>query len=147
LFFKTWYRLREFVEIAWPLLIVGSVILALAQYYSITGILNEALSPLTVGLLGLPVVTGMTLIFGVLRKELSLLMLIQALGTAEIASVMTSQQIVTFTIFVMFYVPCVATIGILMKETGTRVTAYATVATLVLAVAAGVLTRLAFGLF
>jgi len=70
--------------------------------------------------LGLPVVVGVTLIFGVLAKELSLVLLYAALGTSDIISVMSTTQILTFTLFVTFYVPCVATIAAQIREIGWR---------------------------
>ena len=84
---------------------------ALPIYYYV----NAGLSPLT-ALLGLPAVVGTTLIFGVLRKELALIMLTQAIGTTEILTVLTQQQILTFTIFITFYIPCVATMAVLSRE-------------------------------
>jgi ferrous iron transport protein B len=94
---KTWLRMKEFIFIAWPLLIAGSTILSLLQYYKADILINNFFSPLT-SLLGLPLVVGTTLIFGILRKELSMLMLIQAIGTSNIATVMSATQIMTFTI-------------------------------------------------
>jgi ferrous iron transport protein B len=82
-------------------------------------LINNLFSPLT-SLLGLPLVVGTTLIFGVLRKELSMLMLIQALGTVNVVSVMSTTQIMTFTIFIIFYIPCVATIAVLWREIGSK---------------------------
>ncbi len=84
---------------------------------------------------------GLTLIFGVLRKELSLLMLAQALGTTNIHSVMTSAQIITFTLFVTFYLPCLATLASLVREVGRKLTAAAATALLVLAVVLSLLAR------
>jgi ferrous iron transport protein B len=60
--------------------------------------------------LGLPEAVGVPLIFGVLRKELSLVMLHQALGGGELKDVLTSIQMVTFSVFVVFYIPCLATL-------------------------------------
>jgi ferrous iron transport protein B len=77
---------------------------------------------------------GLTLIFGVLRKELSLLMLMQALGTNSVASVMSVAQILIFTLFVTFYLPCMATLASMFRELGWRLTAAAAAALLVLAV-------------
>jgi len=119
IFQKVWFRIREFVIIAWPLLIVGSIILGIIEYLNWENILNIIFSPLTM-LLGLPVVVGITLVFGVLRKELTLIMLMQALGTTNILSVMTPTQIMVFTIFITFYVPCVATIAMIFNELGLR---------------------------
>ena len=119
---KTWLRLREFIVVAWPVLIAGSVLLSLAEHYHWDTAVNHTLAPFT-SLLGLPEVVGTTLIFGILRKELSMIMLIQALGTPNILSVMTASQIVVFTLFVTFYIPCVATLAALVKETGWKLTA------------------------
>jgi ferrous iron transport protein B len=79
---ETWFRLTEFIKIAFPLIVVGSLAIKAAD---VSGLLNPAanlLSPITVAWLGLPVVTGVTLIFGVLRKELSLILLATLLAPA-----------------------------------------------------------------
>jgi ferrous iron transport protein B len=119
---KVWFRLREFVVLSWPLLIGGSVVLGMAEHWHWDHSINLALSPLT-GLLGLPVAVGTTLVFGVLRKELSMIMLVQALGTTAINQAMTTGQILVFTIFITFYIPCLATIAALAKEIGRKMTA------------------------
>ena len=129
---KTWWRLREFVLVAFPLLVVGSVVLSLVDFYGWQHGINAALSPFT-ALLGLPRSVGLTLIFGVLRKELSLLMLMQALGTTHVLGVMTAAQIVIFTLFVTFYIPCMATLASMARELGWRLTLAASGALLVLA--------------
>jgi ferrous iron transporter FeoB len=130
---KTWWRLREFVLVAFPLLVAGSAVLSLIEFYGWQQVINAALSPMTT-LLGLPRAVGLTLIFGVLRKELSLLMLMQALGTTNVASVMSVAQILIFTLFVTFYIPCMATLASMYRELGWRLTAAAATALLVLAV-------------
>ena len=137
---KTWLRMKEFILVAWPLLIVGSVILSLLEYYQADIAINKILSPLT-SLLGLPLVVGTTLIFGILRKELSMLMLMQALGTSNVAAVMSATQIMTFTIFIIFYVPCVATLAVLWREIGSKRTLFAVVFTFTLALILATLTR------
>jgi ferrous iron transport protein B len=137
---KTWWRLREFVLIAFPLLVVGSMLLSLVDYYGWQHSINAALSPLT-ALLGLPRSVGLTLIFGVLRKELSLLMLMQALGTTHVLSVMTAAQILIFTLFVTFYLPCLATLASLMRELGWRLTLAASGGLLALAIVVSLAAR------
>jgi ferrous iron transport protein B len=137
---KTWWRLREFVLVAFPLLVAGSAVLSLIEFYGWQQLINAALSPLT-ALLGLPRAVGLTLIFGVLRKELSLLMLMQALGTTQVASVMSVAQILIFTLFVTFYLPCMATLASMFREVGWRLTAAAAVALLALAVGVSLAAR------
>ncbi|RXL35203.1 ferrous iron transport protein B, partial [Citrobacter sp. AAK_AS5] len=68
--------MREFITIAWPLLVVSSVVLGLLEWFHAHDYINALLSPLTVTVLGLPAAVGMTLVFGVLRKELTLVMLV-----------------------------------------------------------------------
>lgn len=117
---KVWFRLREFIVLAWPILIAGSVILSLLDYFNLSQSINAILAPLTSGLLGLPDETGITLVFGVLRKELTIIMLGQALGTGDFASVMTTCQLVVFTVFTLFYIPCLATLAMLRAVIRTR---------------------------
>jgi ferrous iron transport protein B len=141
---KVWLRLREFIVVSWPLLVGGSCVLGLAEFWHWDRLINGGLSPLT-SILGLPSAVGVTLIFGVLRKELSMVMLVQALGTTNIHAVMSTTQILTLTIFVTFYIPCLATLAAMAKEIGRKLTAVAAAYSLVLATLLGVVTRLVGG--
>ena len=113
---QTWFRLAEFIKIAFPLIIAGSLALKLAEVLHLLEPIAGVLSPVTVGWLGLPAITGIALIFGVLRKELTLIMLATLLGTTNFALVLTPVQMVVFTLVAMLYIPCVATIAALVKE-------------------------------
>jgi len=144
---KTWLTLREFITIAWPLLIASSVVLGLLEWAQAHDDINAVLSPLTVWILGLPAAAGMTLVFGILRKELTMVMLVQALGTTHVDTVMTAAQLLTFTLFVVFYVPCVATVAVLARELGWRDTAWIAGLTIVSATAIALVGRIAFSIF
>ena len=138
---KTWLRVREFIYIAWPLLIGGSIVLSVLSYTGLDSYVNRVLSPLTL-LLGLPAAVGITLVFDILKKELSLVMLIQALGTSRLLDVLTKTQILTFSVFVIFYVPCVATLGVLAKEFGMKRMGYITAITVGIATFLALLVRI-----
>ncbi len=140
---KVWLRMKEFIVIAWPLLIIGSAALSLLKYWNAESFVNQLISPITL-LLGLPVAVGTTLIFGVLRKELSMIMLVQALGVTDVSTVMSGTQIMTFTIFVLFYIPCLATIAVLIKEIGSKRTVFAIIFTFFIAIILATLTRLIY---
>jgi small GTP-binding protein len=116
---KSWFRVREFVVEAWPLLIVGSAVLAMLNYLGLAFILNGLARPVT-WIMGLPSETGVPLIFGIFRKELSLIMLGQALGTMNFDTALTSAQMLVYATFVMFYLPCLATLAVLKRELGTK---------------------------
>ncbi len=120
---KTWIRLKDFVVVAWPLLILGSVLLGLMDHYGWTGAVNRILRPLT-ALLDLPPGLGVVLVYGLLRKELTMLMLFQVLGTQHPAGVLSAVQILSFTVFVVFYLPCLGTIGAMIREIGARRTVW-----------------------
>lgn len=112
---KTWFRLKDFFTYAWPLLVLGSAILGILDFFHWTEFLNQLFRPIS-WFLGLPEKVGVALVFGVLRKELSLLMLFQALGTENVLSVLSKAQLFIYGLFTMFYIPCLGTIGMLLKE-------------------------------
>lgn len=137
---NTWERSRDIVTIVLPLLVAGSVVLALLGHYGADAWINLALTPVTVWWLGLPMALGVPILFGVLRKELSLLMVFQALGTQELATVLDTTQIATFLVFLTFYVPCVSTFAMMLKLLGRRDALYSVTLSIgaALAVAAAV---------
>jgi ferrous iron transport protein B len=60
---------------------------------------------------------------------------------------MTEGQMLTFTLFVVFYVPCVATVAVMAKEFGWRDTAVISAFSVVLALVVGVAGRFGYALF
>jgi len=136
---QTWFRVAEFIKIAFPLIIVGSLVLKLAEVSGLLEPITTLLSPITVVWLGLPAITGVTLIFGVLRKELTLVMLATLLGTTNFAQVpgFGPIQMVVFTLVAMFYIPCIATIAALVKEFGWKKAYFITVFEIVFAIVLG----------
>jgi ferrous iron transport protein B len=117
---ETWRRSRDVLTIVMPLLVAGSVVLALLGHFGADRAINALLSPLTTAWLGLPAVLGVPLLFGVLRKELSLLMLFQALGTQDVGAVLDATQLMTLLLFVTFYVPCLSTFAVMARRLGAR---------------------------
>jgi ferrous iron transport protein B len=143
---KTYLELKSFVKFAWPLLVGGSVVLSLLQFLALDKVLNTAFSPLVVHGLGLPKPLGITLVFGFLRKELSLIMMLQALGVEykNLLTVITREQILVFTVFVSFFIPCLSTFAILWKETGKKIAFLSVGLSITVAVAISLLVRLLF---
>lgn len=117
---KTWAQTSDILTIVTPLLVGGSVVLALLSYMGADSIINTLFTPITGWWLGLPIVLGVPILFGILRKELSLLMIYQALGTFDISTHLDWVQITTFLIFLTFYIPCVATFAVMLKTLGRK---------------------------
>jgi len=95
-------------------------VLALLHHVGADAAINALLTPVTYWWLGLPVVLGVPILFGVLRKELSLLMIYQALGTFEVGTRLDWVQITTFLLFLTFYIPCISTFAVMLKTIGRR---------------------------
>jgi ferrous iron transport protein B len=134
---QTWFRLAEFIKIAFPLIIIGSLVIKLAEVFGLLEPIATMLSPVTVTWLGLPAIIGITLIFGVLRKELALIMLATLLGTTNFAQVLTPVQMVVFTLVAMFYIPCVATIAALVREFSWKKALFMTIFEVIFAILIG----------
>jgi ferrous iron transport protein B len=143
---KAWFRVREFIFEAWPVLIVGSIILAGMNFFSITPWLDKIFRPLTWAL-GMPSGVGTPLMFGIFRKELSLLMLAQAFGTTNFVHVLTPEQMIVFTVFVVFYIPCLATMVTIKNELGWKNVALISGLSILVALISALFLRLMFLVF
>jgi len=134
---KTFHRTKDFFIIAFPILLVTSLVLELLMTY---GLLDQILEPLgfiTVGLLGLPEVTIIALLFGILRKEMALQLLVVLFGTANFSLVMTSVQLFVFALVMATYIPCVSAMGVLFREFGTKDSIKITLGSLTIALLLG----------
>lgn len=143
---KTVFQLKSFIKFAWPILIAGSIVLSLFQFFEADRYFNTVLSPLVTGALGLPEELGITLVFGFLRKELSLIMMLQALGVdyQNLMTVISKEQIVIFTIFISFFIPCLSTFAILWREVGRKIAFLSAGISIAVAVSLAWLVRLLF---
>lgn len=116
---KTWSRTKDFVYVAFPIIIIGSIII---EVFAISGLMPyviSATSPIMTLWLGLPAVVVIPLIFGILRKELTLVLLSTTLATVGLGlESLTAVQMIVFTIVVMIYTPCLATVAACKKEFG-----------------------------
>jgi len=119
-FLQTWFRLKDFLYVAGPFVIISGIIIEGIHLAGWLPSIANFLSPITVKWLGLPAITGILLIFGILRKELILVMLAALLGTANFAQALSSVQMLTLALVSMLYIPCIATIAVLWWEFGWR---------------------------
>lgn len=115
---KTWVKTRDFIYVALPLIVVGSLAISAAETYGLIDPVVKVMKPITVELLGLPLEASIALIFGFLRKELALIMLMTYVGNIDLSSFMTVPQMIVFALVMTLYIPCVATLSALIKEYG-----------------------------
>ncbi len=121
---KTWHRFKDFVFVATPIVLGGSLVLGALYESEYIWKLSAPLSPVVEGWLGLPAVAGLTLIFAVLRKELALQLLVTLAivqygrGANNLLKFMNETQLFVYALVNTIYIPCVATIAVLGKELG-----------------------------
>jgi ferrous iron transport protein B len=113
---QTWARTKSLIFMVFPMYMAGTALVQGLYAYGWLNPVNNALSWLTTGWLGLPAAAGILLIFGAVRKELILLMAVAIFGT-NLAAHLTSAQLIVLALVGTIY-PCLATIGALMKEFG-----------------------------
>ncbi len=114
---QTWIRLKEFFTFAMPIIICANIVMELLILTNSIEPLSGFLNPLA-RFMGLPPLATVALIFGVFRKELTLIMLATFLGTTNFALMLSPQQIFIFGLVSVIYIPCVATIAALVRELG-----------------------------
>ncbi|MDR5694185.1 MAG: ferrous iron transport protein B [Armatimonadota bacterium] len=140
---KTWARFREFLVVALPLVMVGSIVLGGLYESGLIWKLSRPLAPVVEGWLGLPAVAGLTLVFAVLRKELALQLLVALAivrygpGAESLRAFLNGRQIFVYALVNTLYIPCIATIAVLARELGWRRALLISTFTVALAVAIG----------
>jgi len=118
---KAWAQFREFVFVATPIVVVGSIILGGLYESDLIWRLTAPMDPVIVGWLGLPSVAGLTLLFGLLRKEFALQLLVTlaiatvGLGARELSSFMSQTDIFVYALVNTLALPCISTLAVLAK--------------------------------
>jgi ferrous iron transport protein B len=119
IFKQTWVRTKEFIFKAMPIIVVLGIALEILLVFNALEPINTILSPVTVLWLGLPTVTGVFLIYGILRKELTLVLLSILANSLNLnlLELLTPIQMIVFSMVTMLYIPCFATIILIAKQT------------------------------
>jgi len=115
---QTWARTKSLIYIVFPTYIAGSALVQILYAVGVLKPLSDALYPLTVAWLGLPVKTGILLILGIVRKEFILLASVAVFGSTNLALSLTPVQLITLALIGILYIPCLSTIAALAKEFG-----------------------------
>jgi ferrous iron transport protein B len=140
---KAWLQFREFLFVATPIVVVGSLILGGLYESGWLVYLSEPLSPVVEGWLRLPAVAGLTLIVGMLRKELSLQLLValavatSGLAGAALTDLMDPTAIVVFALVNAIALPCISSVAVFWRRHGLRWTAAVIAASVALALVMG----------
>ncbi|MHB8090317.1 MAG: FeoB small GTPase domain-containing protein [Syntrophales bacterium] len=135
---KLYFRLKDFIVEAVPMIIFGVLLVGLLETAGLLKVLSQFFKPVVTGLLGLPPETVSVLTLGFLRKDVSIALLIPfnlAPGSIVVASV-----------FLTLFLPCVASFMITLRELGAKNAALVFFINLTAAVVFASLLNLFFGL-
>jgi len=109
---KTWTKTSSFLKEATPLFALGALIISLLQVSGALTVMQDFLSPLTVGWLQLPKEAANAFIMGFVRRDF---------GAAGLFGLeLTSLQVVVALVTITMFVPCIASALVIFKERGQR---------------------------
>jgi len=109
---KTWTKSVNFLQDATPMFFLAGFLVTIAQMIGLLDAFIKLLQPITVTWLHLPndprIAT--TFILGIVRRDFA------SFGLTEVP--LTPAQAVTAMIVITLFVPCIATVGVMIKERG-----------------------------
>lgn len=139
LFRKTWWRVREFITEALPLIMLGVLVVNLLYYLNIFDTIAGVTAPVVSGLLGLPKGAIVAIIIGFLRKDVAVGMLLPL--------ALSVKQLIVASVVLATFFPCIATFIIFIKELGWRDMLKATAIMLVTSLTVGGLLNFVLSFF
>ena len=126
---KTWRKSLAFLREVTVYFAVGALLISLLQ---VTGALREIqalLVPLTVGWLELPAEASTAFVMGFVRRDFG------AAGLFKLG--LSSTQVLVALVTITLFVPCIASVLVIMKERGRAFTAFTWFGSVVLAFLVG----------
>jgi ferrous iron transport protein B len=109
---KTAFRTYQFMKEASGWFFIGALAVAVAEMTGILGILQRALAPVVVHWLQLPAEASTAFIMGIVRRDFG------AAGLYQMS--LTPMQVTVALIVITLFVPCIASLMVMMKERGWR---------------------------
>ncbi len=112
---KTWKKSYAFLTEAAPMFVLAGSLVTVAQMIGLLDLFVSALQPVVVHWLRLPDDPRIptTFILGIVRRDFA------AFGLTDVN--LTAAQAVTAMIVITLFVPCIATVGVMIKERGPKV--------------------------
>lgn len=107
---KTYHKTIGFLQDAAPLFAVGAMLICTLQYFDILTKIQAIMTPLTVNWLRLPKEAANVFIMGLIRRDF---------GTAGLYTLdLTPTQILVALVTITLFVPCIASMMVIIKERG-----------------------------
>ncbi len=111
-FRKTWIKTYFFMKEASPWFLIGSLAVSILQVTGLLERIQTTIQPLVVSWLKLPKEAGTAFVMGLVRRDF---------GAAGLYSLdLTSMQTVAALVTITLFVPCIASLMVMLKERGMR---------------------------
>ncbi len=109
---KTVFRSYHFMKEATPWFFAGALVVGVMQVTGILEVWQDLLAPFTTGWLQLPREAATAFVMGIVRRDFG------AAGLYELP--LSSDQIVVALVTITLFVPCIASLMVMMKERGLK---------------------------
>lgn len=109
---KTWVRTFSFMKEATPWFFFGALAVSLLLVSGLLDMWQSALAPLTTGWLKLPAESSTAFVMGLVRRDFG------AAGLYDLS--LTPMQIVVALVTITLFVPCIASLMVMLKERGVK---------------------------
>lgn len=116
---KTLSRLEWYVKEAIPLFLLGTLLLFLLDSFHLLGWIQKGMSPLVVNFLGLPIEAANAFLIGFLRRDYGATGFFDMYSSGQL----TVKQALVAMMVITLFIPCIANVFMMVKETGGRATA------------------------
>jgi ferrous iron transport protein B len=114
-FAKSWLRMKDFVKVVIPLLVIGGILYSILEQLGVTGFFIKPFDNIMGFLFNLEGEFIVPLLFGFIQKDLTSAMLINVLGQTGVQA-LTNLKLITFGILACTGVPCIIALGMMLKE-------------------------------
>lgn len=110
---KIYLRTRHFLMEAEIPMVLGIGLAALVAETGFLGYISVYAEPVVSGWLGLPEEAALSLMLGIIRRELAVLPMLEMN--------LSTLQLLVGSVVALFYIPCLSVLGVLVKEFGLRI--------------------------
>lgn len=137
LFLKVYYLTKSFFQEAFPLFLAGAILIFAIEKIGVLSIIRKILAPVVESFLSLPIKTLEVFMFAIVRREQAASFLMDLSKQGEITSI----NLIVCIIIITGFVPCINTIGSMVKQLSLKSTLFMLPVLAVLSILVGGLTN------
>ena len=142
---KTTFRVWNFLSEAVPLFIISSMIITVLGWLGFLAWLQNFLEPVVVTLLHLPAQFSDIFVMGLIRRDFASVGILDMTGLNQSVRILSDLQILTASVVITLFVPCVAALIVIFKERGWKEALLLWFGTFAISILVGAIVARSFG--